>query len=188
MTLGQIVDHAIAGDMFEGVGLVHIARLGADDDAQLDFPIGLDGILGDDHIVIGTDNGAGGLHEQDRLLGDGRPGLGGVIGVVEADADELADIGNAGADAVVAVQLRQGAEVCGGDIGQACRAQGGAADVVDDARQVADGTVFSEDGGLFCALGADTKQFHGFGPYAVGKPIAADMLVCRGPLWANRFG
>ncbi len=71
----------------------------ADDDAQLDFPVGLQRVLGQIDIVVGADDGAGRLHEQDRLGRDRRAGLGGVVGIVEADADELADLADARADA-----------------------------------------------------------------------------------------
>src|SRR5690606_24842870 len=145
----------------------------ADDDAEFDFPVGLDRILGDDHIVIGADDGAGGLHEQDRFLGNIGAGFGSMVGIVEANADELADIGDAGADALIGVQLGQAVEIGGADLGQALVGQRRAANVVDNACQITDRAVLGQDGGLFCALGANAKQFHGLGPYAVGEAIAS---------------
>ena len=113
VALAEVVDDAIAGDMVEGVLLVDVAGFLADDDAELDFPVGLEGVLGQDDIVVGADDGAGRLHEQDRLVRDRGAGFGGVVGVVEADADELADIADAGADARAAVEHRQVAEIGG---------------------------------------------------------------------------
>ena len=50
-------------------------------------------------VVVRADDRAGRLHEDDRLGRHRGAGLGGMVGVVEADADELADAGDAGADA-----------------------------------------------------------------------------------------
>jgi len=46
MALGDVVDEAIARDVFERVMLGDILRLGTDDDAELNFPIALDRALG----------------------------------------------------------------------------------------------------------------------------------------------
>ena len=54
---------------------------------------------------------ARGLHEHDRLVGDLGAGFGGVLGVVQADADELADAADAGADADRLFDQRQRFEV-----------------------------------------------------------------------------
>ncbi len=50
--LGHVVDHHIAGDMVERRPLAHVLRARADDDAQFDLVVGLDGILRDDHVVV----------------------------------------------------------------------------------------------------------------------------------------
>src|SRR5690606_29818064 len=52
--LGHIVHHAIAGDIIQGLVLAHIARLAADDHAQLDFPVGLVRTARDDDGVVGA--------------------------------------------------------------------------------------------------------------------------------------
>src|SRR5690606_5601353 len=163
MALGDVVDHAIAGNMVHGVGFLDIAGLLADDDAQLDFPVRLDGIPGNDDIVIGADNGAGGFHKDDRLFGDLGAGFGGMVGIVQPDADELADIGHAGADALAGIEFGQHADIGGADFRQAFGGQRLAADIADDAGEIADGAVLGQDGGLFCALGANAEQFHGSG-------------------------
>ena len=58
-------------------------------------------------VVVRAADRAGGLHEQDRLGRDLRAGFGGVLGVVEADAHELADAADAGADAGRRLDQRQ---------------------------------------------------------------------------------
>jgi hypothetical protein len=58
-------------------------------------------------VVIGADDAVRRLVEQDRLLGDRGAGLGGVIGEVEADRDEVADVPDAGADSRRALDERQ---------------------------------------------------------------------------------
>ena len=91
-------DDAIAGDVIQRVGLADILRRLADDDAELDFPVGLLRAARDADIVVRADDGRGRLHEDDRLGRHGGAGLGGVVGIVEADADELADAGDTGAE------------------------------------------------------------------------------------------
>ena len=69
----DVVRNAVAGDIVEGVRLADVLRRRADDDAELDFPIGLRGAAGDADVVVRADDGAGGLHKEDRLLGDPAP-------------------------------------------------------------------------------------------------------------------
>src|SRR6185369_10867929 len=90
LALGDVVDDAVAGDELQRVGLVDVARLLADDDAELDLPVALERALRQHDGVVRADDRAGRLHEDDRLLRDRGAGLGGVVRVVEADADELA--------------------------------------------------------------------------------------------------
>src|SRR5256885_7046837 len=47
-------------------------------------------------LIIGAVERRGRFHEEDRLLRDRRAGLLGMVGVVEADADDLRDLGQAG--------------------------------------------------------------------------------------------
>ena len=52
--LGNVVDDAIAGDVFERVVLGDILRRGADDDAEFDLPIAFLRALRQDDVVIGA--------------------------------------------------------------------------------------------------------------------------------------
>ena len=59
--------------------------------AELDLPVGPLAAARDQHLVVRADHGVGGLQEQDRLARQLGAGLGGVVGVVQPDADDLAD-------------------------------------------------------------------------------------------------
>ena len=65
-------------------------RRRADDHAELDLPVGLLGAARDHDVVVGADDR---VVAFEKTMGSSAPGAGlrGVIGVVQADADELAD-------------------------------------------------------------------------------------------------
>ena len=94
--LGQIVDDAEAGDVRHGVGLSHVLGRLANHDAQFDFPVALLRAPRQLDVVVGTANARRRLHEDDRLGGDCHVRLGGMIRVVEANANEFADTADAG--------------------------------------------------------------------------------------------
>src|SRR5690606_29841766 len=97
--LRHVVHDAVAGDVIERLGLRHVAGRPADDDAELDLPVGLLGAARDDDVVVGPRDGRRRLHEDDRLGRHGHARLGRVVRVVQTDADELADPADARADA-----------------------------------------------------------------------------------------
>ena len=119
------MDHAVAGDVLHRVWLrsTYFAGL-ADDHAELDFPVGLLRAARDLDVVVRADDGRGRLHEDDRLGRHRHAGFRGVIGVVQADADELADAGDARAEPRRAVDARQRRRI---DLPQARRASPAAA-------------------------------------------------------------
>src|SRR5690606_5540488 len=170
MALADVVANAIAGDIVHRVGLIDVAGLLADDHRELAFPVRLDRVLGNDHVVVRADDGAGRLHEDDRLFGDLGAGLGGMVGIVETDADELADLADAGADPLVRAQLRQAGGVDRPDFREALVGQGSTGKVGDDAAEVADGAVRGKNGGLFGALGTHAQQFHWVSPCSSPRP------------------
>ena len=83
-----------------------------------------------------------------------------MVGVVQADADELADPGDAGADPRSAVDQRQRRRIDLRQPRQRFRQQRVAADVRDDARQIADLATVIEQAGLFLSGGTISEQFH----------------------------
>src|SRR5579875_2541914 len=83
-----------ASQMIQGSGCAQPTSLLANDQHQfrliINFPA--DGRQADG--LAGTDDGCSKLAEEDRLSGDRRTAFGGVIAVVEADANDLWRIRN----------------------------------------------------------------------------------------------
>ncbi|MCY1243382.1 hypothetical protein D9M72_563950 [compost metagenome] len=102
---------AVAGDIVEGFRFAHVFRLAADDDTELHFPVGLFRAARNDQVVVRADDRRRRLHEDDRFGGNLGAGLSRVIGIVEADADELAGSGDTGTEPLVAVDDRQAGEI-----------------------------------------------------------------------------
>ena len=101
-----------------------------------------------------------------------------MVGIVETDADELSRAGDAGTEARLAGDGRQGLRIEPGKAGERRRIQGLAADVGDVAGQIADGAVRIDETGLFGAGGAIANKFHTvlqFNPngYSVQPPSMA---------------
>src|SRR5437016_4476893 len=71
LAFGDIVDHDIAGDALEGSALLDVARGGSDDDAELDFPVGLLRVFRDHDLIIRSLQAADRLGKDDRLGGNG---------------------------------------------------------------------------------------------------------------------
>nr|GEW99913.1 hypothetical protein [Tanacetum cinerariifolium] len=139
LALRHIVDHAVAGHVLQGVGFVDVASALADDHTQLDFPVGLLRIARNFYVVVRPHNGARPLVENDGLFGNVGAGFRRVVGVVQADADELADLAHTGANARCALHQRQGGRV----------------------GQVANAAVAVQQGRTFLTGFAVTQQFHG---------------------------
>ena len=97
--------------------------------------------------------------EQHRLGRHRQAGLGGVVGVVQAHADDLADAGHRAAVARLAVHAWQRGRIQRGDAGQRFRRQRGAADVGDHAGQVAQ-RLGVDEAGFFLAGLAVADEFH----------------------------
>ena len=136
--LRDVVGEAIAGDHVERIVFGQIARALADDDAELDFPVELGGIFRHHGVVVRAADARRRLVEDDRLLRDLHAGLGGVVGIIEPDGDEIADAADAGADARLALHQRQLFRL---ELAQLVKPAGDNAvtrDIGDDLRQVAD--------------------------------------------------
>ena len=127
--LRHVVDDAVAGDVIHRLRLFHVASGLADDDAKLDFPVDLLGARRHLDVVVRTDDRAGRLEEQDRLRRNGHARLRGVVRIVEADADHLADGVDARPEAGAALDERQTVDVDGRQPGQAGLREHSAIDV-----------------------------------------------------------
>ena len=141
MTFGDVVADSVSGDVRERVFFFDVAAALAHDESDFDFPIEFDRILRHHDVVVGADDAVGELVEQDRLGGDWHVGFGGVIGIVEADGDEVARlIGvDAGADADAFGCGWQRCRVDLAELVEGGRRQRFARNVRDMGGQVADG-------------------------------------------------
>ena len=160
LALGHVVADGVAGDMGQRLGFVDVAAALADDDGKLDLPVGLLRIARDHEVVIRAAEAARRLVEDDRLLRDRRAGLLGVVDVVQADGDEIADRGDRRSDARAPGDLRQALRIDLLDLGNRARAQRRLVDIGKNAGEVADPAVLVEEAGLLAALGSVAQQFH----------------------------
>ena len=119
--LGHIVDQHIARHMGQGVRLADIAGFAANDHAQLHLPVGLEGAARDGDRVVGARERTGGFEKKHRLFGRLHARFAGVVGVIEADADNFSDLWHRAAPARALGQARQTVHVdsaqsvqCGG--------------------------------------------------------------------------
>src|SRR3546814_1559715 len=91
-------------------------------------------------------------------------GLGGVVGVVEADGDKLADAAGAGAEPRRALDRGQALEIELLELLERVRQQHRAGDVGDMTGQVAQRALAVDGAGLFLADAPIAQQFHEFLP------------------------
>src|SRR6516162_9537297 len=105
--LRHVVRQAIAGDDIQCLVFGQVAGALANDDGELDLPVELARLLWNDRVVVGPADAGRHLVEDDRLFRSRRAGLRGVVGIVEADGDEIADAAHAGAQPHLAANERQ---------------------------------------------------------------------------------
>src|SRR5712664_549949 len=87
---GVVIVKCIAGDELERLILCYVGAGLSHDHCQFHFPVQLLGISGNNDRVIGTDERRGGFHENYRFPRHFRPTLGGMVAVVEPNADDFA--------------------------------------------------------------------------------------------------
>src|SRR5580693_1812024 len=158
---GDVVGEAIAGDDVERLIFAQIAGALADDDAELDFPVELTGILRDDGVVVRAAQARRRLVEDDRLFGDRHAGLGGVVGIIQPDGDEIAHPADARPDPRLAFDQGQLGRIEFLQLGKALRRQRFAGEIGNDFRQIANLALVVDHAGLFAAGCAVTNEFHG---------------------------
>src|SRR5437867_4375764 len=88
--LRVIVVQDVARDVIHRLRFADVRGLRADDHRELHFPVGFGTVLRNHDAVVRPRERARGFEEDDRLCGNGRVGLGGVIAKVETDAHDLA--------------------------------------------------------------------------------------------------
>src|SRR6266511_1715910 len=160
--LGHVVRQAIAGDHVQRLLLGEVARAPADDDGELDFPVELARLLGDDRIVVRPADAGRHLVEDDRLFGNSGARFGRMVGIVEPDGDEVGDAADAGAEPRLAGDERQLLDRRLADLGEPCGRERLPGNVRHHFRQVADASFGIDDSRLFAAAWAEADELHGF--------------------------
>src|SRR5467141_5342637 len=97
--------------MRKRIGLFHILCRLADYHAELDLPVRLLGSTRDNNGIVGTANGRRCFHENDRFDWYSHPGFRSVIGIVQANTDELSNASHTRADSGPAGSLGQTRDV-----------------------------------------------------------------------------
>ena len=185
---GDIVDHDVAGDIVERFCLGHVGSPGADDDAEFDLPIGLFRPARDRHRIVRSLNAGDSLGEEDRFGRDRHVRFRGVIGIVQADRDELARAEYRNAVARIALHQWQRRRVDRSQSLDRGRAQCVRREIGDHARQIADAAIGIDQAGLFPVGRAETTEFHRAFLSAYRDDVAEDRdrvrrrsLACRAP-------
>src|SRR5690606_16983309 len=140
--------------------MVDVTRFLADDDAELDFPIGLLRAARDDDVIVRPANGTRRLEEENGFGGDFHAGFGCVIGIVEADADELADLADARTDARCGGDERQRSGIEALQPRKRFWRKGCAVDVGHMSGEIADIPISIEKARLFRARLSISQEFH----------------------------
>ena len=157
--LRDVVHGAVAGDVAQRLVLGHVPGGRADHRGQLDFPVNPLALARQHHRIVRAVERGRRLEEQDRLLGDRVAALGGVVGIVEADAHELADVRDGHPEPRVALDGRKP-----GGIERGEPRQRGGIDVDVVPGEVANAPLAVDQAGLFAAGRAVADQFHAFNP------------------------
>src|SRR5580700_2312075 len=159
--LGDVVGEAIAGDDVERLFLAQVAGARADDNAELDFPVEFCRVPRDDGVVARAAQARRRLVEDDRLFRDRHAGLGGMVGIIEPDGDEIAGPGDARPDPRLAFHQWQFFRIELFQLGKAAGREHVGGNVGNDFRQIADVAFGIDQAGFFAAGCAVTNEFHG---------------------------
>ena len=160
LALRHVVADAIARDMGERLRFADVACARADHDREFDLPVGLFRVLRDDDVVVRPDDAGGGLVEQQGLLGDRHAGLGRVVGIIEADGDEIADLAEARADPGRSAHRRQGLRLDFGEPRKSARSEHVGVDIRHHVAQIPQFSILVDQGRLLLARPAISRQFH----------------------------
>ena len=136
---------------------------GTHDDGELHLPVGLRRVAREDQVVIGSRAGRGGLEEEDGLFRQVDPALAGVVGVVEANADDLARAGDGGAQPLGVRNAWGGRKMVARpelEPGQPLGAQEGLVPILAERGDVHANAVLRQDARLLGSRGAESDQLH----------------------------
>src|SRR5690606_4361159 len=132
----------------------------ADNNAQLNFPVGLFRTAWNDQIIIRANNGRSCLHENNGLWRNCHARFGGVVSIVEADADEFACARDAWTKARIAFNLWQRIDINFAELGQCFGSESRARKIAYMSRQIADIAFGIQYTRLFLTNFTITKKLH----------------------------
>src|SRR5262245_57629344 len=158
--LGDVVDDAVSSNVLESVGLADVPDVATDDGSQLHFVVELDRVARPDDRIVRAVDGAGGLDEEQRLLGQLEADLSRVIGVVKADGDDLADAGEGTAQPWSPAHDRQAIDLHRAQALEPRRRDDLGRDVLHHPREVAQYALAVDEAGLLRADAAVTDELH----------------------------
>ena len=148
--------------MIEGIGFGNISGGFADDKGEFHLPVGFFTVAGNDHVIIRTNNGTGGLEEYDRFGGQFHAAFLRVLLVIEPDAYEFAGARAGRAKAFIARQ--SGERLLSiqpmGEARRAVRAKKSFSEIFSKGAYIHAGAIFQEHAGFFFAGFANSNQFH----------------------------
>src|SRR3981081_4583878 len=159
--LRHVVGEAVSGDHVQRLLLRQVARALTDDDAEFDFPVELGRALRNDRVVVRPADAGAYLVEDDRLLRNRHAGLGGVVGIIEPDGDQVADPADAGGEARIAANQRQLLDCRLADFREALGRQRVPGDIGHHLGEIADTPFGVDDSRLFAAVRAEADELHG---------------------------
>ena len=150
--------------MVHRVCLVDIGARFADDDTQFNLPICFGRSARNLNVIIRANYRRRPFVENNRLLRNWHAGLCGVVGVIQADADEFSDIANTRAKAQIilrrAFNQRQRFRIQRTQGFQASGSQSIACNIGNDTRQITYTASGIQKSGFFGTRRAITEKFH----------------------------
>src|SRR5205823_4474284 len=185
LALRDVVDQDIACDVFQGSIFFDVLLGRSNDHNELDLPVGLVRVPRNHHIVARSLQTAAALHEDHGLGWNGCIRLHRVVGIIQADGDELAGAHAGRAQPRTAWDRRQRGRV---DRGEPAQAGGGdflGPDIADVAAEGADDSVGIQHPRLFTAGRAIAQQFHDV-HCARSMRRAGEISRSQGVDWAPR--
>ena len=88
-TFGNVVDEYVAGNVGGNFFFRNMRSAMANDHAQFHLPIRMRGVGRQYDIVVRAGKARYGLHKGDRLRRNGKAGFARVVGIIQADSDDL---------------------------------------------------------------------------------------------------
>jgi len=166
--LGEVVHDAVRGDVLHRVGLADVQRVAPDDGAQLDLVVELEPLSRLHDRVGGAIDRAVGLDEEERLGRERGVHLVSVVGVVEADAHDLADAGERAAEPRSTANDGTSRRLDRAQLLEPGGREHRRCDVLHHARQIAQRAVLVDESWLLGSESSVAYELHRVGPPVPG--------------------